>query len=122
MHCVMNLVKLSQLYLALNLGLTLSLSQAAPASPLAQNATHRTHAPAPSNSKKETFQSILTSEENPADIPYDSVPKDQTDLIIRRLRLVEKLITERGKAYDYRVLTNQDLERILATSESQESQ
>jgi len=37
--------------------------------------------------------------------PFDSVPPEQRALIAQRLALIEKLILEQGRAYDYRTLT-----------------
>jgi hypothetical protein len=48
---------------------------------------------------------------------YDPVPSDQKDSIVRRLKLIEKIIREHGRAYDYRIHTNTELEAILAKLE-----
>jgi hypothetical protein len=52
-------------------------------------------------------------------IPFDSVPSGQADAISKRLRLVERLLTKYGRAYDYRTLTVKDLESILAYLEEE---
>ncbi len=44
---------------------------------------------------------------------YDPVASDQADSVAGRLKLVERLIRDYGRAYDYRVHTTQELERIL---------
>ena len=44
---------------------------------------------------------------------YDLVPAKQTESIARRLVLVDRLIREFGRAYDYRIHTVKELETIL---------
>lgn len=44
---------------------------------------------------------------------FDPVPNDQVGLIVKRLRLVERLLRDHGRAYDYRVHTLRELEEIL---------
>ncbi len=46
---------------------------------------------------------------------FDPVPSDQVEALGRRLKLVETLIQRHGRAYDYRMYTIRDLERILAS-------
>jgi len=45
---------------------------------------------------------------------FDVVNKDQKDSIIKRLRLVEQIIEDYNRAYDYRSLTTQEVRAILA--------
>jgi hypothetical protein len=45
---------------------------------------------------------------------YDSVPNNQAEPLLRRLRLVEELIAKYGRAYDYRELTVPQLQDILS--------
>ena len=52
---------------------------------------------------------------------FDPVPSSQRGAIAKRLKLVERLILEHGRAYDYRLLTNAELETILRTLEKSES-
>jgi len=66
----------------------------------------------PSQTKKE---SIAPARSSPN---YDSVPLNQRESIARRLKLIEQLVREYGRAYDYRSHTNQDLEKILAQLET----
>ncbi len=49
---------------------------------------------------------------------YDLVDPTQKDSLLRRLKLVEQLISSHGRAYDYRVYTNQQLEMIITGLES----
>ncbi len=44
---------------------------------------------------------------------FDPVAPDQKESIIQRLKLIETLIRNHGQAYDYRVLTNAQLQKIL---------
>ena len=44
---------------------------------------------------------------------FDPVPSPQREPVIRRLYLVEKLIREHGRAYDYRTITYAELLSIL---------
>ncbi len=44
---------------------------------------------------------------------FDPVPEPQKEPVIRRLYLVEKLIREHGRAYDYRTITYSELLAIL---------
>lgn len=46
---------------------------------------------------------------------FDAVPSDQADSLVRRLKIVEALITRHGRAYDYRIHTVRELEAILAS-------
>ncbi len=45
--------------------------------------------------------------------PYFSVPSRQTDLIAARLQVVEAILIESGRAYDYRSHTMKELKNIL---------
>jgi hypothetical protein len=45
---------------------------------------------------------------------FDPVPAAQREPISRRLKLIEKLIVEHGRAYDYRAVTLAELNAILA--------
>ena len=45
---------------------------------------------------------------------FDPVPSDQADSLVRRLHLVEALITRHARAYDYRIHTVKELEGVLA--------
>lgn len=47
-------------------------------------------------------------------IPFDPVPSQHRDSIAARLRIVETLIREHGRAYDYRTLTTQELQALKA--------
>lgn len=51
---------------------------------------------------------------------FDPVPADQTEALLKRLKLVETLIEKFGRAYDYRALTVSQLENILANLEKAE--
>lgn len=44
---------------------------------------------------------------------YEPVPSDKRDSLARRLQIVERLIREHGRAYDYRIHTSSELETIL---------
>ncbi len=44
---------------------------------------------------------------------FDSVPHEHVESIARRLKIIEKLIVEYGRAYDYRTHTTQELQAIL---------
>jgi hypothetical protein len=44
---------------------------------------------------------------------FESVPHEHVESIAGRLKIVEKLITEYGRAYDYRMHTTQELQAIL---------
>ena len=44
---------------------------------------------------------------------YDTVPGEQTDSILKRLKLAEELVRKYGRAYDYRTHTTQSLQAIL---------
>ncbi len=48
---------------------------------------------------------------------FDPVPADQVDPIVKRLKLVDRLIREHGRAYDYRIHTVRELEQILSALE-----
>ena len=50
---------------------------------------------------------------------FDSVPADQRGLIARRMEIAEKLIREYGRAYDYRVVTLAELEKIQSELEAE---
>lgn len=58
----------------------------------------------------------------PASARYDAVPSSQTEPLIRRLHLVEQLISKHGRAYDYRTATVTQLQEILGNLDSQASQ
>ncbi len=45
---------------------------------------------------------------------FETVPDPQRDSIAQRLELVERLIRDHGRAYDYRVMTVAQLEKTLA--------
>lgn len=47
-------------------------------------------------------------------VSYDPIASEHRDSIANRLKLVEILVREYGRAYDYRVLTTQELEAIVA--------
>ncbi len=51
--------------------------------------------------------------------PYFSVPTRQTQLIAARLQIVEAILIESGRAYDYRSHTTQQLKDILREIRSQ---
>lgn len=53
---------------------------------------------------------------------YDTVPNSQAEPLVRRLRLVQELITKYGRAYDYRSLTVTALQEILAQLDSESAQ
>jgi hypothetical protein len=53
-------------------------------------------------------------------VAFDAVPVDQTDALVRRLELVQQLIRDYGRAYDYRALTVRQLEGILEALENSE--
>jgi hypothetical protein len=48
---------------------------------------------------------------------FDPVPKAQREPITRRLRLIERLVLEYGRAYDYRAVTIAELTAILTSLE-----
>jgi len=49
---------------------------------------------------------------------FDAVPAAQREPITRRLRLIEKLLLEHGRAYDYRSVTIAELNAILSHLDS----
>lgn len=53
-----------------------------------------------------------------APVIYDSVPGDQKDAVLKRIRLVETLVAKYGRAYDYRAYTIAQLEKALNRLES----
>lgn len=53
-----------------------------------------------------------------ASAAFDPVPSDQSPALVKRLRLVELLISRHGRAYDYRVHTVRELESMLAQLDS----
>lgn len=65
-----------------------------------------------------TEEGSAAPRETPNTTAFDVVPSDQTDALIKRLKLVETLIKRYGRAYDYRVLTTKDLEGLLAKLEA----
>jgi hypothetical protein len=62
--------------------------------------------PSPSERKAQN-RSTATQEK------FDPVPAEQVGLIVKRLRIVERLLREHGRAYDYRSHTLRELEEIL---------
>lgn len=56
----------------------------------------------------------------PKNAVADLVPDDQRAPLIKRLRLVETLIREHGLAYDYKTLTTQQLENLVAQLHSKD--
>ena len=54
----------------------------------------------------------------PSATNFDPVPPTRVDSILKRVKLVETLLKKYGRAYDYRTVTTQDLEKILAQLES----
>lgn len=55
---------------------------------------------------------------DPPPVPYDEVPTQHIDSIAGRLMLVETLLREFGRAYDYRTLTSQQLRELLTSLRS----
>jgi hypothetical protein len=49
---------------------------------------------------------------------FDAVPASQREPVSRRLRLIEKLLLEHGRAYDYRSITIAELNAILSHLDS----
>ena len=49
---------------------------------------------------------------------FDPVPPTRVDSILKRVKLVETILKKYGRAYDYRTVSSQDLEKILAQLES----
>lgn len=47
---------------------------------------------------------------------YEAVPSDQRERIAERLKWVERIILETGKAYDYRMMTVSQLKKVLEQS------
>jgi len=45
---------------------------------------------------------------------YDKVPPNYRELMLDRLEIVKALIRDHGRAYDYRIHTKRDLEKVLA--------
>ncbi len=58
-----------------------------------------------------------TSRKGKTEVPhlqdFDPVPDHQREPVIRRLKMIERLIRDYGRAYDYRELTTQDLSTII---------
>jgi hypothetical protein len=52
---------------------------------------------------------------------YDPVPSNQRASIAKRLKIVERLILEHGRAYDYRIHTLAELELLLRKLEKKAS-
>jgi hypothetical protein len=52
---------------------------------------------------------------SPQQAQFDRVPPAQKKSILNRLVLIEKLIRDQGRAYDYRVHTTQELIKILSS-------
>ena len=50
---------------------------------------------------------------------YDQVPASQVEPLVRRLQIVESLVTKYGRAYDYRALTVTQLEALLGQLDTQ---
>ncbi|MBC7690809.1 MAG: hypothetical protein H7222_03505 [Methylotenera sp.] len=48
-----------------------------------------------------------------SDAAFDQVPPQQTESILRRLKLVEMILKSSGRAYDYRMHTTRELEGVL---------
>lgn len=51
-------------------------------------------------------------------VKYESVPNSQRDSISKRLKIIDRLVTDYGRAYDYRNHTTQELEAILERLDS----
>jgi len=78
----------------------------------------QTTAPAsPALSAAETLSGDLSENSDPHE-SFDAVPSDQIPLVIKRLKLIELLISRHARAYDYRSLTLKELEGRLALLES----
>jgi hypothetical protein len=60
----------------------------------------------------------VTSEREP---PYDSVPNHQLASFHRRLQLADLLLRQHNRAYDYRVLTIKQLEKLVHDLNSQKA-
>lgn len=75
--------------------------------------------PQPAESQRKPRQSLSkkmgATEKTGKSSSFDIVPPDQKGPILNRLILVEKLIREHGRAYDYRAYTTQELEQFLNT-------
>ncbi len=72
-------------------------------------------------SKPRATTTVVHAAPKPAAAParnYDLVPVKQAEGIARRLVLVDRLIREYGRAYDYRIHTAKELETILKDLES----
>jgi hypothetical protein len=54
-------------------------------------------------------------------LSFDYVPEEHVDSVARRLAIVEKIIREHGRAYDYRAHTTHELLSILARLEQNHS-
>jgi hypothetical protein len=54
-------------------------------------------------------------------LSYDPVPSGEEDAVAARLQIVDKLIREFGRAYDYRSHTLKELEGILAQLETRDA-
>ena len=50
---------------------------------------------------------------------FDAIPEGYSDTIAERLKLIEKLIRDYGRAYDYRSLTSTQLQSILSELEQE---
>ncbi len=68
----------------------------------------------------ETLSGDLNESSDPRE-SFDAVPSDQIPLVIKRLRLIELLISRHARAYDYRALTIRELESRLAQLENKNS-
>lgn len=64
--------------------------------------------------------SQITTLTNQTDL-YFSVPNHQTDLIASRLRIVEAILIECNRAYDYRSHTTSELKAILKEIRAQKA-
>src|SRR6185437_16178299 len=57
-----------------------------------------------------------------SEVTYDMVPADQVEPLIRRLHIIEALVSKYGRAYNYRELTVVQLEAILGQLDTQATQ
>ncbi len=49
-------------------------------------------------------------------LEFEAVPADQRELIAERLKWVERILLETGKAYDYRMMTVSQLKKVFEQS------
>jgi hypothetical protein len=99
----------------------------APTEPESSDAAAAAQAPAPTPPKAK-WKSHVTVKTTPAPAPtviapqtapvvltkgFDLVPNNQTEPLIRRLKLSEQLVVKYGRAYDYRAMTVLELQSIL---------